>query len=85
MRKKKADELSEELGALVVIDKSEVNKSILSNFTKAKNNPSTIDSTSMNLSKIVEKLKKIGQDLSINSYMQHQLTIPIFLSARTGI
>ncbi|CAB4491498.1 hypothetical protein RhiirA5_409674 [Rhizophagus irregularis] len=69
-----ADELSEELGALVVIDKSEVNESILSNFTKAKNDPSTIDSTSMNLSKIVEKLKKIGQDLSINSYMQHHIT-----------
>ncbi|CAB5203188.1 unnamed protein product [Rhizophagus irregularis] len=74
MRKKKANELSEELGALVVIDKSEVNESILSNFTKAKNDPSTIDSTSMNLSKIVEKLKKIGQDLSINSYMQHHIT-----------
>ncbi|CAB4425479.1 unnamed protein product [Rhizophagus irregularis] len=70
-----ADELSEELGALVAINKSEsVNESILSNFTKAKNDPSTIDSTSMNLSKIVEKLKKIGQDLSINSYMQHHIT-----------
>ncbi|CAB4446967.1 unnamed protein product [Rhizophagus irregularis] len=55
-----ADELSEELGALVAIDESEVDDSILSNFTKAKNDPSTIDSISTNLSEIVEQLKKIA-------------------------
>ncbi|CAB4430008.1 unnamed protein product [Rhizophagus irregularis] len=69
-----ADELSEELGALVAIDESEVDDSILSNFTKAKNDPSTIDSISTNLSEIVEQLKKIGQDLSIDSYMQPHIT-----------
>ncbi|CAI2189098.1 7649_t:CDS:1, partial [Funneliformis geosporum] len=63
-----ADELSEELGAFVAIDECEVNDQILSNLTKARNDPNIIDST--NLSEIIEQLKKIGKELSINSYMQ---------------
>ena len=63
----RADKLSEELGALVDF-------SILSNITKARNNPNTIDSISTNLSEIVEQLKEIGQKLSIDSYMQPHIT-----------
>ncbi|CAI2196615.1 10724_t:CDS:2, partial [Funneliformis geosporum] len=65
---READELSEELGAFVAIDECEVNDQILSNLTKARNDPNIIDST--NLSEIIEQLKKIGKELSINSYMQ---------------
>jgi hypothetical protein len=70
----RADELSEELGALIAIAESEVDSSILSNFTKARNDPSIINSISTNLNEIVEKLKKIGQELSIDSYMQPYIT-----------
>src|SRR3954447_18268055 len=66
----RADELSEELGALVAIDESEVNNSILFNFTKARNYLSIINSIFMNLSEIIGQLKRIEQDLSIDSYMQ---------------
>ena len=38
----RADELSEELGALLAIADSEVDNSILSNFTKARNDPNII-------------------------------------------
>ncbi|RIA91087.1 hypothetical protein C1645_822481 [Glomus cerebriforme] len=69
-----ADELSEELGALIAIDESEVDDSILSNITKARNDPSIINSISTNLNEITENLKKIGQELSIESYMQPHIT-----------
>ena len=70
----RADELSEELGAFVAIDECEVNDQILSNLTKARNDPNIIDSISTNLSEIVEQLKKIEKELSIDSYMQSHIT-----------
>ncbi|GBB95213.1 hypothetical protein RclHR1_00250011 [Rhizophagus clarus] len=69
-----ADELSEEFGALVTIDECEVNDQILSNLTKTRNDSNIIDSISTNLSEIVEQLKKIGKELSIDSYLQPHIT-----------
>lgn len=57
-----------------MIDESEVDDSILSNITKARNNLSIINSTSTNFNKIIENLKKIGQELSIESYIQPHIT-----------
>ncbi|GES88151.1 hypothetical protein GLOIN_2v1769465 [Rhizophagus clarus] len=70
----KAYELSEELGALIAIAKSEVDESIISNFTKYRNDQNIINFISANLDEIVEQLKKIRRELSIDSYIQPHAT-----------
>jgi hypothetical protein len=74
----RADELSEELGALISVDESEIDISVLSNLTKAKEkNPRRVNVISTSLDKIVEQLKKIEQELSelsIESNVQFHLT-----------
>ncbi|CAB4492062.1 unnamed protein product [Rhizophagus irregularis] len=65
-----ADELSEELGALLAIADSEVDNSILSNFTKARNDPNIIVPIVGNrkVSPVCDdntfiKMAKVGRDL----------------------
>ncbi|GBB87883.1 hypothetical protein RclHR1_14390003 [Rhizophagus clarus] len=70
----RAYELSEELGALIAIAKSEVDESIISNFTKYRNDQNIINFISANLDEIVEQLKKIRRELSIDSYIQPHAT-----------
>jgi len=54
---------------------SEIDKMTLFNLTKDKvNNPVLINSVSTNLDEIVGQIKKIGQELSVESYMYFYMT-----------
>ncbi|PKK57760.1 hypothetical protein RhiirC2_721012 [Rhizophagus irregularis] len=65
----------EELGTLISVDEGEIDEMILFNLTKDKvNNPVLINSISTNLDEIVEQIKKIGQELSVESYMHFYIT-----------
>ncbi|GES82172.1 hypothetical protein GLOIN_2v1477844 [Rhizophagus clarus] len=65
----------EELGTLISVDEGEIDEMILFNLTKDKvNNPVLINSISTNLDDIVEQIKKIGQELSVESYMHFYIT-----------
>jgi hypothetical protein len=71
----RTDKCYEELGTLISVVESEIDDTILFNLTKDKvNHPNLINSISTNLDEIVGQIKKIGQELSIESYMHFYIT-----------